>query len=75
MNAPAMELPELGYDSLEVGQRFSETTLDVTPDMVRSYARAVHNDSLMAQAGVPAGTPLCDPSIVILFGIARRALR
>jgi acyl dehydratase len=75
MNAPTSELPELTYASLSEGQRFSDTTMDLSPEMVRNYGRAVHNDALVAQAGAPAGTALCDPSLAILFGIARRALR
>jgi acyl dehydratase len=75
MNAATAQLPELTYESLSVGQRFSDTTMVVSPEMIRNYGRAVHNAPLVAQAGAPAGTSLCDPSLVILFGIARRALR
>src|SRR5262249_16806404 len=42
---------------------------------IRNYARAVHNAELLGQANAPGGTALCDPSLVILFGIARRAIR
>ncbi len=68
-------LPELTYDSLVEGRRFSKTTMLVSAEMVRNYGRAVHNTALAAQADAPPGTPLCDPSLAILFGIARRALR
>ena len=68
-------LPELTYDNLFEGRRFSKTTMMVSAEMVRNYGRAVHNRALVAQADAPSGTLLCDPSLVILFGIARRALR
>lgn len=71
----AAERPVLTYDLLSVGQRFSDTSMPVSTDMIRNYARAVHNSVLLGQADAPQGTPLCDPSLVILFGIARRALR
>lgn len=71
----ASERPVLTYDGLSVGQRFSDTRMPVSADMIRNYARAVHNDALLAQADATPDTPLCDPSLVILFGIARRALR
>ncbi len=67
-------LPQLTYDGLSVGQMFSETTMAVSRDMIANYGKAVHNRPLEAQAAAPPGTPLCDPSLVILFGIARRAL-
>jgi acyl dehydratase len=71
----ATQLPVLTYESLFQGRRFSDTTMVVTQEMIRNYGRAVHNDALAAQSSAPAGTPLCDPSLMILFGIARRALR
>ena len=75
MSTATSQLPELTYESLFEGRRFSDTTMVVSMDMIRDYGRAVHNDALAAQAGAPAGTPLCDPSLMILFGIGRRALR
>jgi acyl dehydratase len=75
MSTVAAQLPELTYESLFEGRRFSDTTMVVTKDMIRDYGRAVHNDALVAQASAASGTPLCDPSLMILFGIARRALR
>ena len=75
MSTAASQLPELTYESLFEGRRFSDTTMVVSREMIRDYGRAVHNDALVAQAGAPSGTPLCDPSLMILFGIARRALR
>jgi hypothetical protein len=75
MSTPAAQLPELTYDSLIEGRRFSDTTMVVSREMVGNYGRAVHNSALAAQAEAPDGTPLCDPSLSILFGIARRALR
>ena len=75
MNTATTSLPELTYAGLAEGQRFSATTMVVSPDMIRNYGRAVHNTRLVAQADAPARTALCDPSLVILFGIARRALR
>ena len=67
-------LPQLTYDGLSVGRTFTETHMTVSPEMIATYGKAVHNSPLAAQASAPAGTPLCDPSLVILFGIARRAL-
>ena len=75
MSTAASLLPELAYTDLASGQRFSDTTLQVTAELVRLYGRAVHNDALIAAADGPSGTPLPDPSLTILFGIARRALR
>jgi len=75
MSTATAELPVLTYEALAVGQRFSDTTMPITPEMIRNYGRAVHNAALVAQADAPAGTPLVDPSLAILFGIARRALR
>jgi len=67
-------LPELPYDTLAVGQRFKDTILTLTPEMVRAYGRAVHNDALRAQADAPPGTPIEDPSLLVIFGITRRVL-
>jgi len=71
----AAELPQLTYDNLSVGKALSETTMAVSREMIANYGKAVHNKTLVAQADAPPGTPLCDASLVILFGIARRALR
>lgn len=66
------ELPELTYDRVSVGQRFQDAFLEVSPLLVRLYATAVQNSALAQEADAPPGTPLQDPSLLIIFGIARR---
>lgn len=68
------ELPELVFDSISVGQKFTESTHTLTAEMVRDYGIAVHNPELERAAQQPAGTVLNDPSLAILFGIPRRVL-
>ncbi len=67
-------LPDLPYDALHTGQRFKDSLLTLTPEMVRAYGRAVHNDALLEQAGRAMGTAIDDPSLVVIFGITRRVL-
>ena len=74
MSDAAALLPELTFDSLAVGQRFSESTQLLGREMVGDYAAAVYNTELAQVAGQPAGTDLSDPSLAILFAIPRRVL-
>ena len=67
-------MPDLLYDDLEPGRRFKDTVMTITPEMVRKYALAVDNAALLAQADLPDGTPLDDPSLLILFATTRRVL-
>jgi hypothetical protein len=65
---------ELFYDTLQIGERFADTELTLTPEVVRQYAVAVRNESLLTQAEAKPGTPLDDASLMVLFGITRRVL-
>lgn len=73
MTNPA-DLPELLFSGFSDGQRFSDTFLTLNPSTVRRYGEAVHNDALIALGDAAEGTPIPDPSILVIAGITRRVL-
>lgn len=68
------DLPELLFAGFSAGQKFSDTFLTLMPETVRRYGEAVHNDALVALGDAPGGTPIPDPSILVIAGITRRVL-
>lgn len=70
----ATELPELLFAGFSDGQRFSDTLLTLSPETVRRYGEAVHNERLIALGDAGQGTPIPDPSILVIAGITRRVL-
>lgn len=68
------DLPELHYDDIDVGQRFTPTIRPLTREMVANYARSVHDHGLAELAGKPDGTVIPDTSLAILFTITRQVL-
>lgn len=65
---------ELLYDDLAVGTRFRESRLHLSAQMLRSYAESIGDSALRDEADAGAGTPISDPSVLILFAITRRVL-
>lgn len=65
----------LYYDDLDAGDSLDKVSFEISPLLVYCYGKLFDDDELMRLASAPAGTPIGDPTLLILCGILRGLIR